>query len=690
MKNYHLLTLYLFFTIAASAQNTDPFLWLEDIDSDRSMQFVTQHNAATLDVISKQPEYQNIYDAALAIVNSEDRLIYPSVYGDFVYNFWQDAEHERGIWRRISKSDYLNSADKWEIILDLDALSKNDGIMWVFKGATGLYPTYDRFLISLSKGGGDAAEIREFDVNTKSFVSDGYFIPEAKGFANFQDMNTVIIASDFGEGTMTTSGYPNQVKLWKRGIPLNKAELIFKGSTDDVGSWGYTIQDMDKQYTFIVNAPTFFTSHNYVLVNNKPVKLDIPDDCQLNTLLDDQLIITLKSDWKIDTTTYKQGALISLDFSDMLQGKKTSELIYMPDAKSSINSVSSTKSKLIVNITTNVKSALFVYTHELSGWQSQYVPAPDFGTIEIAELNNQSDLYFFTFNNFLTPTTLYVADAITNTLDDFQSLPAFFNADNYQVDQLTAKSADGTMIPYFVVSPKNMQYNGNNPTLLTAYGGFEVSELPYYSATVGKAWLENGGVYVLANIRGGGEFGPQWHQDGIKEKRQNVYDDFFAVSTDLIQRKITSPKHLGIQGGSNGGLLMGVALTQHPELYNAIICAVPLLDMQRYNKLLAGASWMGEYGNPDIPEEWDYIKKYSPYHNLKSDITYPEVLFITSTRDDRVHPGHARKMAAKMESMGYDFYYYENIEGGHGAASTNEQRAKMSAISFTYLLMKLK
>lgn len=672
------------------SQPEDPFIWLEDIDGDKAMEFVATQNKITYDLLSNQPEYQSIYDASLAIYNSEDRIIYPTVHGDYIYNFWQDAEHVRGIWRRTSTGNYLNGNANWEILLDLDSMSATDSVMWVFKGAEGLYPNYDRFLVNLSKGGGDATETREYSIATKSFIKDGFFLPESKSSASYLDENTLLVSFGFGENSMTTSGYPNEVKIWKRGTALNKAELIFTGKKEDVGSWGIVIHDKGKHIGFILNAPDFFTSNMYLLENNKPVKLDIPIDCQFNTLLNNQIIISLKSDWKIDNTTYKQGALISLDLEQLLQGKKQAELIYMPDAFSSVNSVTSTKSKLIVNITSNVISELYAYNKTAEGWKAIKVPAPELGSISVVASDELSDIYYFTFNNFLTPTTLFVADANTNTLKDIQTLPAYFDASNYKVEQLHAKSLDGTMIPYFIVSPKNIKLDGKNPTLLTAYGGFEVSRLPYYSATVGKAWLENGGVYVLANIRGGGEFGPQWHLDGMKEKRQNVYDDFFAVSTDLITRGITSPAHLGIQGGSNGGLLMGVALTQHPELYNAIVCAVPLLDMKRYNKLLAGASWMGEYGNPDIPEEWDYIKKYSPYHNLKQGTVYPEVLFLTSTRDDRVHPGHARKMAAKMEDMGSKIYYYENIEGGHGGASTNEQQAKMSALTYTYLLMKLK
>ncbi len=673
-----------------TAQQEDPFLFLEDIDSKGAMDFVNAHNTSTVTRLMSEKTYAPIYNKVLEALNSTDRIAYPTIAGDYIYNFWQDAEHVRGIWRRALKVTYMEGSPEWETLLDLDAMSAKDQVMWVFKGAGGLYPKYNRFLISLSKGGGDAIEVREFDVQTRNFVRGGFHLEESKGGADYVDENTLIVSTDFGPGSMTTSGYPNQVKLWERGTPLSAATLLFEGDTTDVGTWGYVLRDGDLAYTTIVQAPTIFTSSTYILVGDTPVKLDIPTDASIKTLLKDQLILSLKTDWEVAGTRYPQGALLSIQLSSLLEGKKEIRLILVPDEWSSVEEVYATKNKLLVNMTTNVKSVLNQYTLDAEGWHATKVGAPDLGTISIDATDVFSDVYFFDYTNFLTPTTLYVADAQTHQVTPLKSLPAFFDASKYKTEQFKVKSKDGTMIPYFVVSSKTIKYDGLNPTLLNAYGGFEVSMLPYYISSMGSSWLDNGGVYVLANIRGGGEFGPKWHQAGLKEKRQNVYDDFFAVTQDLITRKITIPKHLGIKGGSNGGLLMGVAFTQHPELYNAVLCEVPLLDMKRYNKLLAGASWMGEYGNPDIPEEWAYISKYSPYQNIKPGMKYPEVFFVTSTRDDRVHPGHARKMVARMEDLGYKVYSFENVEGGHGAASTNEQRAKMVALEYAYLLMKLK
>lgn len=668
----------------------DPYLWLEDVDSEKALEFVNIENKKTEAKLTSYPYYEDIYEKSLEIYNSTDRIAYPSTYGDYVYNFWKDKDHVRGIWRRTKKADYISGNAKWETMLDIDALAKKDNKKWVYKGASGLYPNYNRFLIRLSNGGGDAVEIKEYDTEKKQFIDDGFYIPESKGGASYVDINTLIVASDFGEGTMTTSGYSNQVKLWKRGTDLKEANLIFEGDLSDVGSGGGVLRESDKKYIMVRRGITFYTRETHIWHNEKLVKLDIPDDSAMSGLLNNQLILNLKSDWTVGGSTYKQGAIISLNMDDLLVGNHNTQLIYEPDEFSSISGISTTKNKLLLNVLNNVNSQLFIYTFTGKSWEFNQVDAPKYGNLSVVSTDELTDDYFFQFENFLIPETLYYANAQNNTFKSFKSLPAYFDASKYQVDQFKAKSSDGTLIPYFVVSPKDMKLESGNPTLLYAYGGFEVSISPSYLGAMGANWLGNGGIYVLANIRGGGEFGPKWHQAGLKENRQLVYDDFYAVSEDLIMKKITSPKHLGIMGGSNGGLLVGVAFTQRPELYNAVSCNVPLLDMKRYNKLLAGASWMGEYGNPDIPEEWAYIKEYSPYQNLKSDVEYPEVYFYTSTRDDRVHPGHARKMAAKMIDMGYPIYYYENTEGGHAGSSTNEQRAKSSAMGLSYMLMKLK
>lgn len=690
MKKITLIFLVVFGISQIIIAQQDQYLWLEEVDGQKALEFVNSQNEATVKELSAEKDYQTIYDKSLEIYNSTERIAYPSIRGNYVYNFWKDKDHVRGIWRRSSLESYTSGDPVWETLLDMDELSKKDDIKWVFKGSRGLYPDYNRFLVRLSKGGGDAVVTKEFDATKKQFVENGFFIDESKGSASYVDENTLIVATDFGEGTMTNSGYPKIVKLWKRGTSLKDAQTVYEGESTDAGSTsGYILRDGTQAYTCVWRNLTTFSSQKMVWLNDKIVKIDIPEDASTNGILNNQMIVKLKSDWKVNSKTYRTGTLLSLNFTELLKGNKEIRVIIEPGEFSSISDVSTTKNKLLLNLLTDVTGQLYIYSFNDGKWINEKVKAPDFGTISIITTNDISDKYFFNFRNFITPSTLYSADAGNNTFKAYKSLPAYFDASKYEVKQYKAKSKDGTIVPYFMVAGKDMKNDGTNPTLVYAYGGFEISLSPFYAATFGVSWLDKGGIFVLANIRGGGEFGPKWHQDGMKEKRQNVFDDLYAVSEDLVSKNVTSSKHLGAMGGSNGGLLVGVAFTQRPDLYNAIVCQVPLLDMQRYNKLLAGASWMGEFGDPDIPEEWEYIKKYSPYHNLKEGMDYPEVFFGTSTRDDRVHPGHARKMVAKMNDMGYTTYYYENTEGGHAGSSTNEQRAKMNALMFSYLLMKL-
>ena len=689
MKTCFAITvLVLFMTQINFAQEKDPFLWLEEVEGKKALEWVEKWNEKTLDILTTQPGYEEMFQKNMEIYNSTERIADPSIRGEYIYNFWQDQKHERGIWRRTRIKSYRSENPDWEILLDLDELSKRDDVKWVYKGATGLFPDYNRFLLSLSKGGGDAVIIREFDVNSKSFVDDGFYIPEAKGSASWIDKNTLMVSTDFGDG-VTTSGYPRQVKMWERGTDLNNARLIYEGDEKNMGIWGYTVQTKDKTYQLITKMETFYTGSYHFLENGRLVEPDVPDDIDLSTIYNGKVIFQLKSDWNIDDNyRFKQGAVISIDYEDLILNRRNFELVIQPDDRSSVTSLSVTEDYLLVNMLSNVKGKLYAY-HWDNGWKKAPIDAPDFGNITLAASSQFSNDYYFYYQNFLEPSTLYHGNAQTGEVEKVKALPSFFPDEKYNVKQFEATSKDGTKIPYFVVSEKSIPFNGKNPTLLYAYGGFEVPQLPRYSAVTGTSWLENGGVYVLANLRGGGEFGPKWHQAVLKENRQKVFDDFHAVAESLISKKITSPEKLGIYGGSNGGLLVGVAFTQRPELYNAVVCAVPLLDMKRYNKLLAGASWMAEYGNPDKPEEWEYIKKYSPYHNVKEEMVYPQVFFTTSTRDDRVHPGHARKMVAKMDNMGYDVLYFENTEGGHAGASTNQQRARQSALIYSYLQMKL-
>ncbi|HEU0298872.1 MAG TPA: prolyl oligopeptidase family serine peptidase, partial [Longimicrobium sp.] len=584
---------------------------------------------------------------------------------------------------------YLGGNPAWETVLDVDSLAGAEGLNWSWSGVTCLEPENRLCLVRLSRGGADAVEIREFDTAAKRFVEDGFFLPEGKQSVAWRDANTLLIARQVvsNDGSMTTSGYARTVRLWRRGAAPALAPILIEIPATDMGVWTWSQRTADRTYHLVSHRPSFFESTIHLLQGDSLVKLDLPLDSD-QYLVRDQLAVYLRSPWEAGGRTYPAGSLVAIPMDRFLAGGRDFQVVVQPGERSTILGVSTTRDYLLVSMLNNVRGELRRFALRDGRWAGETVPAPGVGSMNVTDVTSHDNRFFFTFAGFTQPTTLYLSDE-NGRVREVARLPAMFDASGLTVEQFEAASVDGTRIPYFVVRRQNVAMDGNNPTLLYGYGGFESAETPAYSATIGSAWLERGGVYVLANIRGGGEFGPAWHRAGLKENRQRVFDDFIAVAEDLIARRITSPRRLGIMGGSNGGLLVGVAFTQRPELFNAVVATVPLLDMRRYNHLLAGASWMAEYGNPDIPAEWAYISRYSPYQNVRPGQRYPRVLFFTTTRDDRVHPGHARKMAAKMESIGYPVYYFENTEGGHGAGVTSEQRARMYAVIYTYLLKQL-
>ena len=671
----------------AAAQQPDPFIWLEEVEARRALEWVEAKNAATVAELSKSAVYEPIRRRTVEILDSHDRIAFPSILGDRLYNFWQDADNPRGLWRRTSWQSYLGGTPEWEVVLDIDALARGEDVPWAFGGATCLSPDYDVCLIRLSRGGADAVEIREFDMRTKQFVGNGFRLPEAKQSVAWVGRDALLVAGDFGAGTMTTSGYARIAKLWQRGTPLSAATTLFEAPAADVGVWVATIETAGRTHSVVIHRPDFYTGTTALVQDGRLTKLDVPLDADPD-ILGDRLFVYLRSPWQTGDSTYPGGSLIDIALADFLAGSRAFQVIVQPGERQTIQGVSTTRDHLLVSMLDNVRGELRRYTFADGRWSYETVPAPALGSIGITATSPVSNRYFFTYSGFTQPTTLYVADEDGGTRE-VKRLPEQFDAMDLVVEQHEATSKDGTRVPYFIVHRSGMPLDGRNPTLLYAYGGFEVSQTPAYNAITGAAWLERGGVYVVANIRGGGEFGPAWHRAALKENRQRAYDDFIAVAEALVARRVTTPEHLGIMGGSNGGLLVGVAFTQRPDLFNAVVVQVPLLDMQRYSQLLAGASWMAEYGNPDVAEEWEYISRYSPYQNLRSGVTYPEVLFTTTTRDDRVHPGHARKMAARMESMDLPFFYFENTEGGHGSGVTSEQRARTTALTYAYLWRKL-
>jgi prolyl oligopeptidase len=678
----------------APVQAEDDQLWLEEVASERALGWVAGRNADSEAELTLEPRYAALRARLKAILDSRERIPFVGKHGDFFYNFWRDAEHERGIWRRTLLAEYRKPEPAWETVLDLDALARLENENWVWAGADWLKPRGERCLVSLSRGGGDAHVVREFDLARLCFVEDGFTLPEAKTSIGWIDHDTLFVATDFGPGALTSSGYPRIVKEWKRGTPLSEAALVYEAEPDDLSASAWHDFTPGHEHDFVLRQIGFYSSELFLRRDGRLLKVPKPEDANAFTVRD-QVVIELRSDWSIGGKTWPQGALLAMDFERFMAGEHDFEALFLPSPTTSLDGLAATRGAILLTVLDNVKNRIVELRrevgHERGAWVRRDVDAPAMGALGVSSVDEiESDQYFLTVTDFLTPSSLYLCEAGSDARLPLKSMPAFFDASPYVVEQFAARSQDGTMVPYFVVQRLDAPRDGRNPTLLYGYGGFEVSLKPYYSGITGAAWLEQGGVHVLANIRGGGEFGPGWHQAALLDKRQRAFDDFIAVAEDLVERGITTPRHLGIMGGSNGGLLVGAVLTQRPELFGAVVCQVPLLDMRRYHLLLAGASWMGEYGDPDDPAQWDFIRKYSPYQNVFPEMAYPRVLFTTSTRDDRVHPGHARKMAARMMEQGHEVLYWENTEGGHAGAANNEQIATMWALSYAFLLREIK
>ncbi len=670
---------------------SDSHLWLEEVMGEKAISWVKEQNAVSQKEIEAHPQFAPIRDKVLEVVNSRERIPFVQKRGAWYYNFWQDRTHIRGVWRRTTLEEYKKPDPKWEAVLDLDQLAKDEKDNWVWRGSSCLYPDYNKCMISLSRGGADAVVIREWDMATKAFVKDGFQLKEAKGSVSWIDANTLFVQTDFGAGSQTQSGYARIVKLWKRGTSLADAKTVYEGAVTDISVSGS--QTEQKGYLtrqFVRRGVTFFTSETYLVEGDKLTKIDVPADASFGTFRD-WMSVRLKSTWTVGGQTYKQGSLLAMPFEKFMKGARNFDVLFEGGDRKSLAGLAVTKNFIIINELDNVKNRLVELSLKDGQWTRRPVVLPGLGTVGVTAIDaNESDDYFMTLTSYLTPSTLMLAKGGSDQRESLKALPSFFDSTPYKVEQFEVASRDGEKIPYFVIMKKDAKLDGTNPTLLYGYGGFEISQLPSYSGSIGNGWLAQGGVYVVANIRGGGEFGPRWHQAGLKANRQKVFDDFIAVAEDLVAKKITAPRHLAISGGSNGGLLVGAVMVQRPDLFRAVLCSVPLLDMQRYHKLLAGASWVAEYGNPDDPKEWEYISKYSPYQNVKAGVKMPRVLFVTSTRDDRVHPGHARKMMSKMKEQGHNVLYYENIEGGHSASANNQQLAYRTALQWSFLLGELK
>lgn len=679
------------------AAEADPYAWLEDIDSPRALAWVQEQNERTAERLTQQPIYAELYRDALAALDAPARLPAVEQRGGYVYNFWQDAAHPRGLWRRATLAEFRKEQPAWETVLDVDALGKIEGKPWVFDGVTWLAPENKRCLVALSPGGGDAEERREFDVEKLAWVDGGFVLPVAKSRVAWRDADTLFVATDFGAGSLTASGYPRIVKRWRRGTPLAEAETLREGAADSMAVAARRLRTAAGNIDLVSEQLTFWTARHWLAIDGKLAALDLPPTAEVVDGFRGALVLALKDDWTVKGATHRAGSVVLVAPTAAQGGAGEIEDILAPDAEEVVQAVSVSADAVLITLLDNVRGRMDRFTRGVDGWTRQRIAFPDHGALTIASTDDATGDAWVVYESFLTPPTLYFVAAQASEPVRVKAEAPTFDGSRFVVTQEWTTSADGTRVPYFVVAPKGLKHDGKNPVWMFSYGGFEVALTPAYSGSYealhgayGKLWLERGGVFVLANIRGGGEFGPAWHRAAMKEKHVHAFEDFEAVARDIVAKKLTSPAHLGIEGRSNGGLLVAATMLRHPELYGAVVCGNPLIDMQRYQHLLAGASWMGEYGNPDVPAEWAYISKYSPYQNVRPGMKLPPVMFYTSTRDDRVHPGHARKMAAKMEAMDYAVDYYENTEGGHHGSVTNEQLATRIALTYAFLWAHVK
>ncbi len=685
----------------AGVAAADDHLALEQVDGAEAMAFVAEENRKSLAVLTGDPRYETFRAEAQAILTATDRIPMPSFLGDGIGNFWQDATNPKGVWRRTTLESYRTATPQWETLLDIDALSKAEGKDWVFKGADCLAPDETRCLINLSDGGKDAVVVREFDLTTKRFVDGGFNLPEGKHRIEWLDRDTLLVATDFGPGSLTESGYPFIVKTLKRSQTLAQAVEDYRGDASD-GGYGVSpavYRDKNGRVTAVIITRPLdtFRSETWMMAHDgSTVKLALPDRVSVFGAQGGLLIVSNDEAWTFNGLAYKPGSLLSIPLNhlrsdrDDLSVSNQALLIYEPAARQSLGDVRVLDRQVVASLSDNVAGRLAIFENRGEfGWRRQDVATPENIAVGLGDSSKSKGQVFVSTQGFLTPPTLSLASVGSTTLTELKSAPAKFDASTHVVEQYEATSTDGTRIPYFITRPRDMRLDGSNPTILFGYGGFQVSLNPAYKPEMGKLWLERGGVFVQANIRGGGEFGPDWHQAALDGNRQKAFDDFAAVARDLERRGITSPRRLGIYGRSNGGVLTSVSITQHPELFNAAVIESPLIDMLRYHELPAGASWIGEYGDPRIPEEAEWIARYSAYQQLRPDVDYPRVYITTNTRDDRVHPGHARKFAARLGDQGHDHLYYEDTAGGHSNDADPVANARRWARHYVYLSQQL-
>ncbi|WP_246387161.1 prolyl oligopeptidase family serine peptidase [Gluconacetobacter sacchari] len=676
--------------VASSSPSAPPPDALSDVRGARALAWVGQENRRTFAALEADPRYRTFHDSVLRIRQDAHRIPVPEFLGGAIFNLWQDAAHPRGIWREAAPESFLTGHPAWTTRLDVDDLARRAHRDWVFQGADCLAPNDSPCLVQLSEGGEDATTLREFVPRSGIFVPGGFLLPRSKQAVAWQDRDTLLVARDWGDGpggvsggAMTRSGYPFVVRRLRRGQALDQAVEVMRGQRDDVSVDPVALADGQGHRLVLIRRAVTFFEDRYSLVTGQGVReLDLPARMELHGLLAGRLILSANQDWSRGGLRVAAGSVIAVD----PDGRQPVRTLFTPGARQAVDEVAVTGTGVVMTVLDSVRGQGWVFRPDAAGgWHGARLALPDMMSVHILDADRRSGRAFLSVSGFLTPQQLWLADSTDGSARKIMELPPQFDAGGLVVGQEWATSTDGTRIPYFIVHRADMRLDGRNPTLLTAYGGFQVSSVPDYDPVAGRLWLDRGGVYVVANIRGGGEFGPAWHEAGRTTGRQHVFDDFAAVARDLIARKVTVPAHLGIRGRSNGGLLMGVEFTQHPDLWGAVIIGVPLLDMEHFETMAAGASWVGEYGSMAVPAQRAFLERISPLRALRPGVRYPEPFIFTSTLDDRVGPVHARLFAARLQALGVPFLYYEDTEGGHSGTVNAEEVARERALEAVYL-----
>ena len=669
-----------------AAPDDDPYLWLEEVDGASAVAWVESQNRHTLARFG-DARFAADRDLMAAIFDRPDNIPLIGRRGTRVYNFWKDDAHPRGLWRATSLASFRTEAPDWEILLDLDALAAAEDEDWIWGGATTLPGSHDRAILMLSRGGADAHVLREFDLTAGDFVAGGFFLPEAKGGAEWLDRDALLLSSALGEGMATASGYARTVRLWRRGTDPLAAPVIFMTDAEHMAVWADLDRESGDQRVWFVEQLGFFDSAVWIGDRTGPrTRLDLPSDASVEWHRG-WLAIKRRQPWTIAGETYPPDTVLGISLAAFLGGDRRYTKLFEPAERRALQGFFWCGERLVLRVLDNLRPVFEAWTPAAAGWSRAMITGlPEFGVaslwpMDVRSEESNGDL-LASAQDPLTPPALFLVlpDAAPEIL---KRAPQAFNPAGLVITRHQAISADGTRIPYTQVGPPGE--SGEAPVHLSGYGGFGIAQLPYYSPAIGKLWLERGGTSVVANIRGGGEFGTPWHNAGRREGKRASHDDFAAVAADLVRRGVTRPGRIAAEGGSNGGILITNMLTRYPERFGALFCTIPLIDMRRYTKLHAGASWIAEYGDPDKPEDWDFLKEISAYHQATPGRDYPPILIATSRRDDRVHPGHARKMAAKLQAMGYEAWFYEPAAGGHGYGKDNRERASFTALGYNFM-----